>query len=82
MTPSNPTDLFLINHQFKTKLMVDTVAQIKAGLKSNKIRLSEGAILDLATCIWNDSLDLLQQGREIDEPTFIIDDDDGEIEIG
>ena len=76
MTPSNPTDLFLINHQFKTELMVDTIAQVVKGLHDKGVAFSEGAMIDLSVAVWEDSLDLLERGREPVEVQFYIEGDE------
>lgn len=81
MTPSNPTDLFKLNHQFKTQLMIDTIAQCAIQLNEKGLNFSEGAIIDIASVCWEDSLNLIQKGREPTAPIFIID-EDGDIEIG
>ena len=76
MTPSNPTDLFLINHQFKTELMVSTIAQVVKGLHDKGVVFSEGAMIDLSVAVWEDSLDLLERGREPVEVQFYIEGDE------
>ena len=76
MTPSNPTDLFKLNHQFKTELMVDTIAQVVKGLHDKGVAFSEGAMIDLSVAVWEDSLDLLERGREPVEVQFYIEGDE------
>ena len=80
MTPSNPTDLFLINHQFKTDLMINTIAQVVKGLHDKGVAFSEGAMIDLSVAVWEDSLSLIQEGKTPTEVRFYIDGDDS-IEI-
>ena len=76
MTPSNPTDLFKLNHQFKTELMVDTIAHVVKGLHYKGVAFSEGAMIDLSVAVWEDSLDLLERGREPVEVQFYIEGDE------